>query len=110
MKKIRCTAAIAGVVLLAGCGSSDRPSAAEISQALQDESMGGTVLVSVADCIAEEFYESDLSDEALQSIVDQDEDFEPSTADTEVMQELTTTAFTACADSIDPSELENDTE
>lgn len=58
-----------------------RPSVAEISAALQDpenttDSGVPAFDAESADCLAELFYESDLSDEGLRALVDGDEDYE----------------------------------
>ena len=71
-------------VLLAGCGGGDgggRPSVDEISEALQGgssvtEDMGIDVDAETADCMAEAFHDSDVSDEALRAMVDGDEGYE----------------------------------
>lgn len=93
----------ATIVLLAGCGGGGggRPSVDELSNVFVD---GGEFAgedfnfpKEQADCIAKLFHESDLSDEALNAIVEKDEDFEPSDKDEEVAAGFATNEdFAAC--------------
>ena len=94
----------ATVVLLAGCGGGGggRPSADEISGLLTDGGEIGGQEFSVpeeqADCMAKVFHESDLSDDALNAMVDKDEDFKPSDKDSEALASLTSSQdMVACA-------------
>ena len=94
----------ATVVLLAGCGGGGgggRPSVDEISKVLTEGGEIGGEDVSFpeeqADCIAKVFHESDLSDDALNAMVEKDEDFEPSDKDEEVVGTFATNEdFAAC--------------
>jgi hypothetical protein len=84
MKKTIAVAVSAGLlVFTAACGGGGRPSVDEISEALRsDDSVFGTSLEpEAADCLAEAFHESDISDDALQALVDRDEDYEASDDD-----------------------------
>lgn len=97
---VRPLAATAAVALLAtGCGGGDggRPSVDELSESIQSGDMvGSDVDDKVADCLAEAFHESDLSDDALQAIVDEDEDYDPSDEDEKALESLQTEKLTEC--------------
>lgn len=82
------SAAVFALVLTGCSGGSDRPSVDEISEALQSESTGDESMTSAADCVAEAFHSSDLSDEAIQALVDGDDDYVLSDEDEEVMENL----------------------
>ena len=74
MKKIAATFAL--LTVLAACGGG-RPSADQIAGALKDpdhqlSAITNDALDEAIDCVAEAFYDSDLSDEALQALVDGD--------------------------------------
>ncbi len=80
-----------GVLLaVAGCGggSSDRPSADEVSAALQKTGEGAILPTTTkidekqADCIAKLLVGSKLSDRALKALVKGDKTYSPSKADT----------------------------
>ena len=93
----------ATVVLLAGCGGGGggRPSVDEISKVMTD---GGEFAgqdfsfpKEQADCIAKLFHESDLSDDALNAMVEKDEDYKASKEDEEVAASFATNEdFAAC--------------
>ncbi len=75
MKTKRAGLGVALVVtigLVAGCGGDGggRPSADDLSQAIQDEAGTDQVTSEQADCVAGVFVDSDISDEGLQKIVD----------------------------------------
>ena len=85
---------------LSACGGGDggRPSVDDISESLQDSDiMGGEVDAKVADCVAEAFHDSDLSDDALQAIADGDEDYDASDEDTEALSSVSTDSVAECA-------------
>lgn len=92
----------ATVVLLAGCGGGGggRPSVDEISTVLSEGGdIGGenfAIPEEQADCVAKAFHESDLSDDALNAMVDKDEDYEPSDADEKALTEISTDTVAAC--------------
>lgn len=91
----------AAVVLLAGCGGGGgRPSVDEISSLLTEGGEIGGEEISFpeaqADCIAKAFHDSDLSDEALNAMVEKDEDYEPSDADTKAMTSVAGGDMVAC--------------
>ncbi|WP_244929038.1 hypothetical protein [Nocardioides sp. W7] len=67
--------------------SGNRPSVDELSAAfLSGENMLGPGLKEdQADCVAEAFHDSDVSDEALQALVDKDEDFQGDEDDNQAM-------------------------
>lgn len=99
-RTLSAVAASAALLLsLSACGGDDggRPSVDDISKSLQDSDiMGGEVDADIADCVAEAFHDSDLSDEALQAIVDQDEDYEPSDDDEKAIESVQTDEMTKC--------------
>jgi hypothetical protein len=93
----------ATVVLLAGCGGGGgggRPSVDEISTMLSEGGEIGGEEVSIpeeqADCVAKAFHESDLSDDALNAMVDKDEDYEASDADEKALTEISTDTVAEC--------------
>ena len=49
-----------------------------------------------ADCVAKAFHESDLSDDALNAMVDKDEDYEASDADEKALTEISTETVAEC--------------
>ena len=102
------------LLTLSACGGGDggRPSVDDISESLQDsDMMGGEVDADVADCVAEAFHDSDLSDDALQAIVDQDEDYEPSGDDEKALENLQTEEMTDCiTEGMDLPEMPEDPE
>lgn len=81
MKKI--VAMFTLLAVLTACGGGGRPSEGDIAKALKDsdnpagQELGGSEIGDeVIDCFAKALHDSDLSDEALQALVDGDEDFE----------------------------------
>ncbi|MBM9462832.1 hypothetical protein JL108_05175 [Aeromicrobium sp. YIM 150415] len=96
-------AAVSTAVLvgsLAACGGSDRPSQQEIADSLSsgDSALGTAVPEEAADCFAKVFHESDLSDDALQSLIEGDEDFEASDEDKEAAEDVQTDLLEECSD------------
>ncbi|GAA1911683.1 hypothetical protein [Nocardioides hwasunensis] len=93
-------AGLMALTLLTGCGGSSggRPSVDEISTSLQnaDNPLGLTLEEKQADCIAEAFHESDISDDTLQAIVDQDKDYEPSDDDEQAVKDMSTEGMAEC--------------
>jgi hypothetical protein len=98
---------IASAVLVLGftsaCGGSDsgggRPSVDEVADGVQDsmaDELGDDVPDGAVDCIAQAFYDSDISDEGLQAIADGDEDYEASDEDQEALQSIVTDDMTKC--------------
>ena len=75
---MKIVAALAVLMLLAGCGLlGDRPSEDEIADALRDPTKevsiaGITRDDEVIHCIAQVLHDSDVSDEALRAVVDDD--------------------------------------
>lgn len=91
-------AALAATVLLlaSGCGGGDdRPSVDAISQALQDGTSAEELRLSAelpdeaADCIAQALVDSKISDEALTSIVEGDDDYTLTSKDEAALAPLT---------------------
>lgn len=89
-KRLAVLAATSILAVTAACGGGgDRPSADEVSEALQkNEVAGSEVPKESADCVAEAFVESDLSDEALQAIVDGEEDYDASSEDEKAVADV----------------------
>lgn len=100
-KRFLSGAAAAALVLTfaTGCGGDGgRPSVDDISEGIQNnEILGSNVDEKLADCMAKAFHDSDLSDEALQAIVDGDEDYDASDEDTEALNSVSTESVTECA-------------
>ncbi len=103
-RTLACLASAALVVTFAaGCGGGSdgggRPSVDEISSGIQDnmgDQLGGDVTDDMAKCLATAFHDSDLSDDALQAIVDGDENYDASDEDTAALSSLSTGAVTDC--------------
>jgi hypothetical protein len=103
MKKLLASLAVLGV--LTACGGGDgggRPSEDEIADALKDtgnpagEAFAGAGASEEAiDCIAKVLHDSDLSDEALEAIVEGDEDYKADEDDTKVSEDIAEEAI-AC--------------
>jgi hypothetical protein len=49
-----------------------------------------------SDCVAEAFHDSDVSDETLQAIVDNDEDYEGNADDEDALKSISTESMTEC--------------
>jgi hypothetical protein len=101
MKRLAVATAVLAVALSAcgGGGGGGRPSSDDIAKALKDQdnpagaTFGGADLSDdVVDCVAKAFHDSDLSDEALQAIVDGDEDFEGNKEDQKIVDDKDFTA------------------
>jgi hypothetical protein len=94
MKKI--VALFTLLAVLTACGGGGRPSEDDIAKALKDNGNpagaafgSGGAADDAIDCIAKVLHDSDLSDDALQSLVDGDEDFETSKDDQEAIAKMT---------------------
>lgn len=92
------------LVLATACGGDDgRPSADEISSAMQDnaeEFLGSADIPDDAidwDCFGQAYYDSDVSDETLRAMVDQDEDYDPSDDDQAALVDVASSS-TDCVD------------
>jgi hypothetical protein len=84
---------VAAAMVLSACGGSaaERPSADEIADVLTEgtEELGGVAVPQEqADCIADVFVNSDLSDEALRAMVEGDEDYEATDEDQAALTDL----------------------
>ena len=92
----------AAVMTLAACGGSagGRPSVDEISAVFQEGSEIGGEEFSLpedqADCVAKAYHESDISDEALNAIVEKDEDYEASEDDQKALENVSTDKIAEC--------------
>ncbi|GAA4686699.1 hypothetical protein [Nocardioides nanhaiensis] len=103
MKRLAAAVAVVALTLSACGGGGGRPSASEIESALNDtdnpvgEQVADTLTEEQISCVAEAFEASDLSDDALQSLVDGDESYEGSDEDEAALQDILTEDLTECA-------------
>ena len=94
----------ATVMTLAACGGGGdgggRPSVDDISSVFQEGGdLGGeefTLTEKQADCAAEAFHSSDLSDDALTAMVEKDEDYELSDEDRTALTSVSTEGMVEC--------------
>ena len=106
MKKIVATFTLLALLTACGGDGGGRPSEDDIAKALKDKDNaigaaiastgGGEVTDDIIDCIAKALHESDVSDDALQAIVDNDEDYKGSDKDAEALQDAMTTDLAKC--------------
>ncbi|SEB98776.1 hypothetical protein SAMN04489844_1457 [Nocardioides exalbidus] len=94
-------ASLMALTLLSGCGGGDgggRPSVEELSGAMQEEGnvLNAGLTAEQSDCFAQALIDSDVSDETLQAIVDNDEDYKGNDADEEAMQSMSTDGLAEC--------------
>lgn len=111
MHKFGAALAAGALLLVSACGSDDdnggRPSADDISQALQEGTSGADLGLSedlseeAADCIADVLVDSDVSDKALQSIIDGDKSYKLSKKD-EAALTPTVPELTQCLEDVLP--------
>lgn len=95
------------VTLATACGGGGRPSQDDIADGLKDNtSEYGEVTDDVADCMAKAIHDSDLSDDAVQAVVDGDEDYEPSDDDQKASEDVTKD-IVDCAGDIEMPDLED---
>jgi hypothetical protein len=90
MKKSLTAAFIVAALSLSGCGGGDdRPSKDELVKALVKQDL----TKKEAECAADAVLDSDLSDEALKAMAEQDEDFKPTKDDkkaqTKIIEDMT---------------------
>jgi hypothetical protein len=102
-KKLVAIAAVAMITLSACGGGGGRPSVDDISKSLKSsDSPFGQMTTDasddVIDCIAKALHDSDLSDGALQALVDNDKDFKGSDDDEKAVQDISSDLAT-CATS-----------
>ena len=97
MKKL--LAIVTLMAALAACGGSERPTTDDVAKALKDKdnSVGQTFTSAfegaddaTLECIAKVLYDSDISNDALQAIVDGDADYKGSSKDADAVQEAST--------------------
>ena len=96
MKKI--VALFTLLAVLTACGGGGRPSEDDIAGALKENSTFGDLSAAsdeAIDCMAKALHDSDLSDDALQAIVDGDEDYKGDKDDTEAAAAIADD-FTKC--------------
>jgi hypothetical protein len=93
MKKIVALFTLLAVLTACG-GGGGRPSTDDIAKALKDKDNAAGAAFGASgvddktiDCIAEAFHDSDLSDDALQAIVDGDEDFRGDKDDAKILED-----------------------
>jgi hypothetical protein len=88
MKKIVALFALLAVLTACG-GGGGRPSEDDIADAMKKNDQFGQLTNGasdeVIDCLAKALHDSDLSDDALQAIVDGDEDYDEKKDDTEAL-------------------------
>lgn len=97
MKKLLAvTAAVSVLAVTAACGGAGRPSADELSAAFTSEDAVVPVPEEYADCVAEALVDSDVSDDTLNAIVEQDEDYEGSEDEADTVLEAFTDAQQDC--------------
>lgn len=86
------------LTLATACGGDGRPSVDELSDALQsDDNVLGTGLEKdQADCVAEAFHDSDVSDDTLRALVDGDEDYEGDESDRDAFNDISTESVAEC--------------
>ncbi len=95
MKKIVAMFTLLAVLTACGGGGGGRPSEGDIAKALKDSDNPASAMASGAadeqiDCIAKALHDSDLSDDALQAIVDGDEDYEGDGEDEDALSGMAT--------------------
>jgi predicted small lipoprotein YifL len=83
---------VAALTLTSACGGGgggDRPSADDVAAQLK-KSANGQITDKQADCAAKAIVDSDLSDEAVKAVAENDTDYKPSKADTEAQGDAAT--------------------
>lgn len=102
MKRLAAASAVLALTLSACGGGGGRPSTGEIEDALSDSDnpagaqIADTLTEEQISCVAEAFEASDLSDEALQALVDGDEDYDGSDEDRDALQSIQSEDLTEC--------------
>ena len=100
MKKIVALFTLLAVLTACG-GGGGRPSQDDIAKALKDSDNPASAMATAAsdkqiDCIAKALHDSDLSDDALQALVDGDEDYKGDKDDSQAMLDVAS-EFQKCA-------------
>ena len=97
VRKFGVVVAGAALLLTSACGGGDRPSADDVSKSLTDGKAGGlmnlpanTLTDKVADCLAKAIVDSDLSDDAVNALVDGDAKYKGGKDDTKAMTSVAT--------------------
>ena len=92
MKKTLALLTLLAVLTACGGGGGGRPSEDEIAKALKGNAEFSQITDgasdTVIDCIAKTLHDSDLSDEALQALVDGDENFDGNKEDTQALADV----------------------
>ncbi len=93
---------VAALTLTSACGGGggDRPSADDVAAQLK-KSAGSAITDKQADCAAKAIVDSDLSDEAVKAVAENDTDFKPSDEDTAAQGDAAT-AIGKCITPITP--------
>lgn len=87
------------LTLATACGGDDgRPSVDELSKAFQDgdNAIGTGLEKKQADCVAEAFHDSDLSDEALQALAENDTDYKGDDDDADALKSVSSESIAEC--------------
>ena len=93
MKRLAVATAVLALALSACGGGGGRPSTDDIAKSLKDNDNPVSAMATGADdkaidCIAKALHDSDLSDDALQALVDGDEDYKGNKDDTDAMEDV----------------------
>ncbi|MBD8608059.1 hypothetical protein IFT73_14470 [Aeromicrobium sp. CFBP 8757] len=81
---------VAALTLTSACGGGgDRPSADDVAAQLK-KSAGSAITDKQADCAAKAIVDSDLSDEAVKAVAENDTDYKPSDEDTKAQGDAAT--------------------
>jgi hypothetical protein len=101
-QKLVVLSAVCAIALSAcGGGGGGRPSTDEIADALKSNDEFSSIVGAgdnsdeTVDCVAKAFHDSDLSDDALNALVDGDDDFDGDDADKKAVEGMTED-LTAC--------------
>lgn len=85
---------VVALALTSACGGDDggdRPTKAEVKKAITSEkSVLGAIPEEAADCVAEALVDSKVSDDTLNAIIENDEDYEGSDDDEKALEGLQT--------------------
>jgi hypothetical protein len=85
-KALTATTIVITLALASACGGSDRPSQADVSKAIQKTD--SSFSKKGAECAAKVLVNSDISDEGLSAIANDDKKYKPSAADKKVQTQV----------------------